>query len=268
MSTPAVAPRYLEIGKKVAGKPSLVFLHGIGGRASGWDGVMQRCASNGWHCLAWDMPGYGDSPSVKPYDFAHLARALGDMLEAAHINSSVLIGHSMGGMVAQQYMADSGVGVRAQVLIATTAAFGNGTGEFQQRFLSQRLAPLERGETLLQIAQKLVPSMLTPLASSEVRQAAVDSMGSIAPEAYRDALNALVLFDQRGALNRITIPTLCLAAELDVTAPPQVMSRMSEKVSTASYVCMPGANHLLPFEQPEQLAQVVLNFLEEKLKDE
>ena len=268
MNSAHPVPRHAETGVKSGDRPSLVFLHGIGGRAFGWEPVMQHCSAAGWHCVAWDMPGYGDSPMVAPYDFPHLARALNHLLTSAQIDSSVLIGHSMGGMVAQQYLADQHPRTAALVLVATSPAFGNGSGEFQQSFLQQRLAPLERGESLSHIAERLVPTMLGPSASAHACQTALACMGSIAPDTYRASLEALVHFDQRAALPQITVPTLCLAAELDATAPPKVMARMAEKIPNASYVCMDGVNHLLPFEQPDQFTRIVLRFLEEKLTNE
>ena len=265
MSTVDSTPCYVETGVKSNGRPSLVFLHGIGGRAFGWEPVMQRCSSAGWHCVAWDMPGYGNSPTVAPYDFPHLAEALGALITQAQLPQPVLIGHSMGGMVAQQYMAQHPHGAKALVLVATSPAFGNGSGEFQQSFLQQRLAPIERGESLSQIAQRLVPTMLGPAATSQATQSAIDCMGSIAPHTYRCSLEALVQFDQRAALPLLTLPTLCLAGELDATAPPKVMSRMAEKIPNANYVCMNGVNHLLPFEQPDQFTHTVVRFLEDNL---
>ena len=62
--------------------PPLVFLHGIGGRASGWAPIQAACAAAGWNSLAWDMPGYGQSPLIEACDFDALADALAALLDA------------------------------------------------------------------------------------------------------------------------------------------------------------------------------------------
>ena len=92
------APAFTDVGLPT--QPAVVFLHGVGGGRHGWAAQQTHLAALGWRSLAWDMPGYGDSPMVTPYDFAQLAQALWQMLDAAHIDQAVLVGHSMGAMVA------------------------------------------------------------------------------------------------------------------------------------------------------------------------
>jgi 3-oxoadipate enol-lactonase len=249
-----------------ATRPTLIFLHGIGGRAHGWAPVMDACAHAGWPCLAWDMPGYGDSPWIHPYDFDGLSDALHALLLAHGLGQAVLVGHSMGGMVALQHWARHCADVKALVLVASSPAFGNGSGDFQREFVAQRLAPLEAGRTLADVAERIVPSMLAPGASATAHAAAKACMGSIATETYRASIHALVTFEQRAALPSITVPTLCVAAELDRTASPSVVQRMAEKIPGASCVVMPGVNHLLTFEQPDAFARVVLDFVERSVK--
>jgi len=262
MEMPSVpTPAFIESG--VAGaRPALVFLHGIGGRAWGWQDTLDRFAAQGWHALAWDMPGYGDSPPIDGLDFDHLAHALEALLAQAHVPRAVLVGHSLGGMVALQSWARHPRRIAGLVLAGSSPAFGHGSGDFQTRFLADRLAPLEAGQTLADIAARLIPSMAGPGASPEALARAQACMASITPEGYRTALHALVRFEQRAALPTINVPTLCLAGEHDRTAAPAVVRRMAEKIPGASYVEMPGAGHLMNFEQPEAFSAVLSTFLD------
>ena len=262
---PTPCPNHIEAGYPDGSRPTLVFLHGIGGRAFGWQPILEYCRTKGWHSLAWDMPAYGDSPGVLPYDFEHLALALDAMLERAHASRVVLVGHSMGGMVAQEYVSRFPAKVAAMVLIATSPAFGNNSGDFQRAFISQRLAPIQAGLTMHQVAEKVVPQMLGTHAEPQALEAACKAMGSIQPEAYQEALQALVAFDRRSALPYIVAPTLCIAGELDTTAPPSVMEKMAKKIAASTYCCVAGVGHLLTFEQPLAVADIMLNYLEEHL---
>ena len=79
-------PAFTEVG--LSTQPAVVFLHGVGGGRHGWAAQQAHVSALGWRSLAWDMPGYGDSPMVTPYDFAQLAQALWQMLDAA---TSVLL---------------------------------------------------------------------------------------------------------------------------------------------------------------------------------
>ncbi len=254
-----VAPDRLKVA--AVKKPALVFLHGIGGRASGWAPVQQACAAAGHPSLAWDMPGYGESPSIEPYDFDGLADALATLMDAHGLQKAVLVGHSLGGMVALQMWARHPGRVAGLVLAASSPAFGHGSGDFQQAFIAQRLAPLEAGKSMAEVAAGLIPTMVAPGYQGPGLAQALACMGSITPSAYKAALGALVRFEQRAALPTITVPTLCIAGEHDRTASPTVVQRMAEKIPNAQYQCLPGAGHLLTFEQPGRFAEALLPFL-------
>lgn len=239
----------------------LIFLHGIGGRASGWEPIQQACAAAGHSSLAWDMPGYGDSPSINPYTFDGLADALAALMDAQGLRKAVLVGHSLGGMVALQMWARHPERVAGLVLAASSPAFGHGSGDFQQAFLAQRLAPLEAGQSMADVADSLIPTMVAPGYEGPGLAQAKACMSSIAPATYRAALGALVRFEQRAALPGVQVPTLCMAAEHDRTASPSVVQRMADKIPNARYLCLHGVGHLLTFEQPDRFADALLSFL-------
>ena len=260
------APAFTEAGLPT--QPAVVFLHGVGGGRHGWAAQQAHVAALGWRSLAWDMPGYGDSPMVTPYDFAHLAQALWQMLDAAHIDQAVLVGHSMGAMVALQAWTQKPERIRGLLLAASSPAFGNSDGDFQKQFLAQRLAPLEAGKTMGDIADKLIPTMAAPGGDAAHTipanlKSAHQSMSAVPPATYRAALHALVQFEQRAALPTLTVPVLCLAAEHDRTAPPTVMERMAQKIPGARYACLAGAGHLLHYEQPEAFNAELEKFLKD-----
>ena len=69
-------PAWVEAGTASdPSRPVLVFLHGIGGGKQGFAAQLVYFADRGYRALAWDMPGYGDSAPIEPYDFAGLAQA-------------------------------------------------------------------------------------------------------------------------------------------------------------------------------------------------
>lgn len=99
--------------------PPLVFLHGWGLHGGIWADVCARLRD--LPCLTPDLPGYGASPMVTPYTADTLADGL-----AAHMPPEcVVVGWSLGGMVALAWAARWPKQVRALVLIGTTPAFVN-----------------------------------------------------------------------------------------------------------------------------------------------
>ena len=59
------------------------------------------------------------------------------------------------------------------------------------------------------------------------------------------------------------MPTLCLAAELDRTAPPEVMQRMASRIPNAQYHCLAAAGHIANLEQPKTFNAAVLAFMQQ-----
>lgn len=247
-----------------AGRPTLVLLHGVGGNAAGLAPVVAAFEEAGWSTLAWSQPGYDGTPLVDPYDLAGCASALGAWLAARRLGRVVLVGHSMGGMLAQTFSAqqvaaagDSGVRLAGFVLAHTSPAFGGTGGDFQQRFIASRTRPLDEGRSMREIARTLVPGMMAPGASAAAREAGVEMMAAVPPRTYRLAVAAISAFDGRAHLPAITVPTLCLAAAHDETAAPTVLQRMAQRIPGADYECLDDLGHLAPIEDPQRWARAV-----------
>jgi pimeloyl-ACP methyl ester carboxylesterase len=251
-------PAFIEQGQ---GDTLVMLLHGVGGGQTVWPWQLDALAGAGYRVVAWDMPGYGGSPLIDPYDMAGIAAACARLVRHLGASRAVLVGHSMGGMVAQELFAHEPALVAGLVLYGTSPAFGRPDGDWQQSFLRARLAPLDAGGTMPALARSLVEMMLGDAPDPQGVAVAVDSMSRLRPEVYRASLQALVGFDQRAVLDRIAVPTLALVGERDGNAPPAVMEKMAAKIRDAQYVCMPGAGHLASMEQPQAFNAIVLDFL-------
>ncbi|MDD3352924.1 alpha/beta hydrolase [Zoogloea sp.] len=254
----ASTPRWIETGH---GQRGLLFLHGVSGGAAGALDLLPALTPPGWRGLAWDMPGYGTSAPIRSLDFNLLADALIALLDAAGLDQAVLVGHSMGGMVALQVAARFPNRVSGLVLACCTPAFGAASGPLQQAFLERRLGPLDEGASMRELAIELIPGMVGPGGDPQVVADAVDLMAEIPPDSYRTAMEALVAFDQRAALPGLTMPTLVLAGVHDRVSVPQVVRRMAERIPAATYREL-EAGHLAPFEEPEAFAAEVRRFLQ------
>ena len=147
-----------RFGYEAAGDPALpplVFLHGIGGAARAWRGQLEFFNAR-YRAIAWDMPGYGGSGPLQSVSIATLAAALQDFLQQAGATKPILVGHSIGGMIVQQWLTKNPDVARAVVLAQTSPAFGKTDGDWQKEFIGARLGPLDRGETMVSLAPALV----------------------------------------------------------------------------------------------------------------
>jgi 3-oxoadipate enol-lactonase len=234
----------------------IVFLHGIGGLATGFNDHVAWFKAKGTNALALNCPGYGEIAMIEPYSFASITQHLIGQLADSN-EETIIVGHSMGGMLAQLIAISGELNLGALVLAHTSPAFGHRDGDFQQRFIADRTARLNAGQTMGDVARELVPTMVGPACSLQRRDQCIAMMSQVPATTYRKALAALVEFDARPNLHNILVPTLCLAAEHDKTAPPSVMEKLAQKLANAQYKCLPGLGHLAPIEDPEQFCQAV-----------
>lgn len=241
--------------------PTVLMLHGIGGGHLAFAPQVETFAGSGYRAVAWDMPGYGHSAPIEPYTFKGLAQSCAQLIESLKCGSVVLIGHSMGGMVAQELVARRPELVSSLVLSGTSPSFGKPEGDWQQRFVAERTAPLDAGKTMADLAEVLVPQMIGPGALPEGVRLAQQCMAQVNASTYRRALEALVTFDRRADLARIHVPTLVLAGEHDRNAPPSVMKKMSAAIAGSTYFEFNGIGHLANLEAPDEFDAAVLNFL-------
>ncbi len=252
---------YLTAGDPDA--PPLVFLHGIGGAARQWTAQLEHFGARRFRAVAWDMPGYGGSAPLDIVSVDTLAAALLGFLRALGLERPVLVGHSIGGMIVQRVLADpASHPVRAAVLAQTSPAFGSRDGSFQERFLSERLGPLDAGRSMAEMADTLVPAMVGDDPDPAGVALARELMACTPESSYRACMIAMPGFDLRAALERIAVPVLVLSGTQDANAPAPMMERMAARIPSACYVALNGVGHLAPLEQPGRFNAALDGFLE------
>ncbi len=242
-------------------RPPVLLLHGVGGGRGAWMANAPSLAAAGFEVLAVDAPGYGDSTSIEPCTLAGMARAVLALIDALALGPAIVVGHSMGGMVAQELVALAPQQVAGLVLASTSPAFGKPGGDWQQAFLQDRFAPLDAGLGMAGLAAQLVPAMAGAQMPAQAMAAAQALMAGVPEAGYRAALTALVNFDQRAGLAAIHQPTLVITGAHDRTAAAEVARRMAERIPGARLAIVPGASHLLPMGSPVAFNAVVLGFL-------
>ena len=240
---------------------TVLLLHGIGGGRAIWASTLDALALAGFDVIAVDLPGYGDSQETAPGGVEHMAECVIGMLDELRLPSVALVGHSMGGMVAQEIAGIAQQRLSALVLACTSPAFGKPDGKWQEGFVAQRLAPLDQGLGMLGLAARLVPSMTGPHADPVGLALAQQVMAAVPEATYRRVLAAIAAFDRRASLAQISLPTLCLAAGLDQTAPPELMRRMAERIAGAEFLEIADAGHIANVEQPQAFNQALAGFL-------
>jgi pimeloyl-ACP methyl ester carboxylesterase len=228
----------------------LVLLHGIGSNSRSWHRQIAGL-SDTFKVIAWDAPGYGRSsdppPDAKPSISFYVDR-LRQMLDAMDIHNVALLGHSKGGVVAQQFYRRHPEYVRALILADTRHIASH-------EALAQRLAAI-RTMTPEQLAAERAPKLLSEGASPELLRETISIMSEVRAAGYAFAAMALAESDTTGILRSLNVPALLIWGDHDRITPV-----WQELPQGARLEIIPGAGHLSYVEQPEQFNEVVRNFV-------
>ena len=243
----------------------VVFLHGVGGSAHVWQPQAEAFKAAGYAPLPLDLPGYGGRPPIEHIDFEGFSDDVEAAIATAGLDRPVLVGHSLGGMIAQTMLRRNPDGYRAAVLVGTSSAFGRPDGDFQKKFVADRLAPLQSGKTMAELAAGMINEIIGPAPDPQGKSMAIASMAAAPAATYQACVEAIVMFEERANLGLIRVPTLCLVGEFDRNAPPPMMERMAAKIPGAKFTLLPGLGHLPNLENPAAFNAAVLDFLREAL---
>jgi pimeloyl-ACP methyl ester carboxylesterase len=250
-------PAFTTLG----GGPTILMLHGLGGGHLAFAPQVETLASAGYRAVAWDMPGYGHSAPIEPYTFKGLAQSCIQLIETLKCRDVILLGHSMGGMVAQEVVARRPDLVSRLILCGTSPAFGGPDADAQREFVAQRAEALAAGQSMAELAEIFVPRMIGPASLPEGVRLATHCMSQVPAATYRRALECITTFDRSGSLGNIRVPTLVVAGEHDREAPPAMMKKMAQGIVHSTFIEMKGIGHLQNLEAPDDFDAMVLNFL-------
>ena len=244
-----------------AGDTTLFLLHGAYGAKEYWRYQIETFAGRGYRVVAWDAPGYGISPVPQPYTIEHCARALGALLQATGTGRNVVLGHSMGGMVAQQAWELFPGHIHGLVLSATAHTYNHSGKEWQENFVRTRVAPLTAGKTIPEYAPAMLRTMMGPNASGPAVDLVLETVKRMNTDNFRAAIAAIGQYFRDDIPATIRVPTLCIAGELDETCPPRVLKTIANLIPGASYHCMLGCGHFGWAERAEEYDDQVMQLL-------
>jgi len=240
---------------------SVFLLHGAFGAKEYWRAQIRAFTGAGYRVVSWDAPGYGLSALPKPLTIDHCARVLALLLAHEGGARNIVMGHSMGGMIAQQAWRHARAHIHGYVLSATSASFGKADGEWQREFVRERVAPLDAGKSIPDYAPVMLRAMMAQAAHGPAVDLVIDTVSQMREETFRAAVAAIVGFEGRDLLPTLDVPVLCIAGALDTTAPANVMEKMASKIAGAEFISLDGLGHFGWAEDPPVYNAHVLDFL-------
>ena len=246
----------IHVRQQGSGELALVFLHYYGGSAHTWDGIA-RTLSERYRIVASDHRGWGDSDApAEGYGIADLAADAEGVIAALELQRYVLVGHSMGGKVAQLIASRRPRGLEGLVLVAPSPPSPMILSAEQRATLSGAYQSRESVEWV-------IDHVLTskPLGAALREQVIRDSLRA-APQAKIAWPNLAMGEDLSAAAGLIEAPTIVISGEHDqVDRLSTLQAELLPRIPHAVLHILPGVGHLSPLEAPAELAQVIEDFV-------
>jgi len=247
--------------------PCVVMLHGIGSNMASFDRLTEQLPQS-WGVLAWNAPGYGRSmPLEAPAPCAaDYAARLATLFDDLGIRRAVLMGHSLGTLMAVAFAAAHPERVIGLVLAACAQGHGLARGVLGDKARA-RLDDLARlGPQAF--AEARAPRLLhAPETKPALVAEATQAMAAINPAGYAQAVHMLAGGDLSGAAAAVALPSLVVVGAHDHITPPE-QSRAVHRALKATapgqrhdYLCVPEAGHLVHQEAPEAVAAQIRQFV-------
>ncbi len=244
---------------------TVYLLHGGYGSMEYWGPEVKALLDQGHRVIAWDTPGYGLSPlPAGEYSIESMAESFITLLNVTGSpgNRNILLGHSMGGLIAPKVTAMVPDRIAALIISATVESLGHTSPDYQSQFLTERIAPLDAGMTLREAAPALINAMMGPDSEGEAVELVKRVTADTPDDTFRAAIKAIVEYDGRPVLAELSVPTLCIAGEHDPVGRPDMMREIASNIQGAEFYCVNGAAHYAWAEYPDDFNSCLFAFLE------
>jgi len=244
------------------GPVTLVLLHGIGSSARSWTALLPLLAPHA-RCLAWDLPGYGGSDPLAvehPVASDYLA-VLEAWLEREHVDRFVVLGHSLGALIAGEAARQWSARVTGMVLADPGSGNGLKVDEPWPPRLTGRIDDLKSmGQSAFAAAR--APRMCARQAPDCARQMTEREMARVRLPGYAQAVALLAQADLAATLPHTRCPLTFMVGAEDRITPPDSVKRLAARRPDAGYIELPGVGHAGYVEAPRLYARPVLAMLE------
>lgn len=229
---------------------TIIFVHGSGGTAQVWNKQMQAL-SDGWNCVAIDLPGHGKSSHPACQSVTEAALLLKTFIDKQSFPKPIyLTGHSLGAAIALHYACYYSEDVAGIILIG---------GGAKLKVLPQILESLSRNE----LHTDFVRMTFSPNCPTVIIAAQSELYMKNCPAVLYDDFNACNQFDLTSELSAVILPALIIVGRDDVLTPVKYAEYLNTHLPHARLVIVEEAGHFAMLEQPDAVNRAIYDFINE-----
>jgi len=227
-------------------EPTLLFIHGAGGNHKQWEYQLDFFD----HSIAVDLTGHDVGAGRNTID--EYVQEVKRFCDENILGNIVMIGHSMGGGIAQKFALDYQEYLKAIVLVCTGAKL---------RVAPKIFAAVKKNHA--QAIELIIELAFSKKAAKEIRKRTAREMMKIRPEVICGDLEACDKFDVMNRLKEIKLPTLIICGLEDQVTPVKYSEYLKNNIPNSRLEIIANAGHFVMLEKPEELNERLETFIKE-----
>ncbi|MFX0209860.1 MAG: alpha/beta fold hydrolase [Candidatus Hodarchaeota archaeon] len=241
------------ISPKEPKAPNLVFIHGAGGDKTQWEMQKPYFQKLGWGVINPSLPNHGQSPPSTSLSMDNYVDSIHKLIINKALENVVLIGHSMGGAIALQFVLKYNNSIIDKLVLIGTGA-------------KLRVAPLffEALETNFDYFLELITRVsFHENTASSIKQSNEEVLRRNGGVIFLQDFKICDLFDIRTELHKITNQTLIIVGQHDQMTPVKYSSYLHENIANSKIVIIPETGHNVFQEKSITVNKEIYDFLSE-----
>ncbi len=268
-ATAATAPQPFRVERSGAGRP-LVFIPGLASSGDVWDETVAHLQGR-YDCHVLTLAGFAGQPAIPAPFFTTERRALADYLRSQGLEKPILVGHSLGGVLALAVAADAPELVGGVVIVDSLpflpAAMDPRATVESMRPRAEEMRTQMRMQTVEQRSTQSLRVLRSYISDESKVDVAARWGANSDPETVNQAVYELMTTDLRPEMSRITAPTLVLGSwiALKGRVPREAVEAVYQgqyaKLPTGRVVMSDTARHFIMWDDPEGFFRELDGFL-------
>jgi 3-oxoadipate enol-lactonase len=241
--------------------PVVLLVHGIGSSRRTWDAIVPRLVAAGLAVVRLDLRGCGDSTCpAGEFGMDAFVADLVSFADGRNLDGFHLVGHSLGGMIAQKYVLDHPARVRSLALASTTSHNGRRANAFARLMVSlaeHGYDAIERQPALREQAEATLREAFPAGAPLAMLKRGMEQPNPARANAWRACLG----FSTKDRLAAIRCPALVTHGTADMLIPFRAGELVAQGIPGATWIVEDGAGHALPKERAASFGEALSNLL-------
>ena len=252
-----------HIGEKK--KPTLFFVHGLGGDLDAWKFIVKPLQKKGYSTIAIDLPGHGlsDHPkSAKFYKIQNLAESVKTVMQKEKLKEAVLVGHCFGAVISLAFAASFPQNLASLIIISPSFRPPHYINAEWKKILANHIInivsffsppPIFPGHSTYPLGKYHKDYEWFGLAKTIIK----NSLRS-----YLQSSKQIVNLDLENQLNKIKTKTLIITGENDTIFPLSISERIQSRIKNSKLEIIKGGNHVVVLNNTREIFRIINSHLE------